>query len=56
MDKVSFNKLDICKQVDYFNLRLLEGECIQSICKSINISYSTIRDRFKKHNYRYNKL
>ena len=56
MDKVSFNKLDICKQVDYFNLRLLEGECIQSICKSINISYSTISDRFKKHNYRYNKL
>lgn len=56
MDKVSFNKLDICKQVDYFNLRLLEGECIQSICKSINISYSTIRDSFKKHNYRYNKL
>lgn len=56
MDKVSFNKLDICKQVDYFNLRLLEGDCIQSICKSINISYSTIRDRFKKHNYKYNKL
>lgn len=56
MNKSSFNKLTLQKQVKYFNTRLKSGENISQICKSISISYSTIRDRFKRNNYVYSKV
>ncbi len=56
MNKTSFNKLIIQKQVRYFNSKLHERNNINQICKSLNISYSTIRDRFKRNHYVYNKL
>ena len=56
MNKTSFNKLALQEQVKYFNTKLKTGENIGQICKSINISYSTIRDRFKRNNYVYNRI
>lgn len=56
MEKTSFNKLTLKEQVKYFNTKLKTGENIGQICKSINISYSTIRDRFKRNNYVYNRI
>lgn len=56
MNKSSFNKLTLQKQVKYFNTRLKSGENISQICNSISISYSTIRDRFKRNNYVYSKV
>ena len=54
MKKEQFNKLDIDKQIEYFNNELLEGGSITSICKSLGIARSTISDRFGKVNYKYN--
>ena len=56
MNKSSFNKLTLQNQVKYFNTRLKSGENISQICNSISISYSTIRDRFKRNNYVYSKV
>lgn len=56
MNKKRFNKLSISEQVKYFNIELDNGNNIQQICKSINISYSTIKCRFKRHNYIYSKI
>ncbi len=55
--KKSFNALSVKDQVDLFNKFIREdkiniGEC----CKKVGISYSTIRDRFKKNNYIFNKF
>ncbi len=56
MTKINFNHLAIEEQIEYFNLKLNGGKNINQICKSIQISYSTIRDRFKRNSYFYNKL
>lgn len=56
MDKKLFNSLTIIEQVNYFNEKLKEGMNITQICTEINISYNTIRDRFTKSFYTYNKL
>lgn len=55
MKKDQFNKLNIDNQIEYFNNKLSEGKSLTSICKSIEIGRSTISDRFKKSNYKYNK-
>ena len=56
MTKNIFNGLTIIEQVNYFNEKLKEGMNITQICTEINISYNTIRDRFTKNFYTYNKL
>lgn len=56
MNKTSFNNLNLKDQIKYFNKKLKNGNNIGKICKSINISYSTIRDRFKRNNYVYSKV
>ena len=56
MTKNIFNGLTIIEQVNYFNEKLKEGMNITQICTEINISYNTIRDRFTKSFYTYNKL
>ena len=56
VNKLSFNKLALEDQVKYFNTKLKSGKNISQICKSINISYSTIRDRFKRNNYVYSRI
>ena len=39
----------------YINKNLLEGNTLTNVCKNIGIGRSTIRDRFKKVSYEYNK-
>lgn len=56
MDKKSFNALTIIEQVNYFNEKLKNGLNITEICSEINISYNTVRDRFSRNFYSYNKL
>ena len=55
IDKVTFNRLDIKDQIKVFNSILDEGN-IKEVCYKIGISYSTIRDRFQKGRYQYNKF
>lgn len=56
MDKKLFNSLTIIEQINYFNEKLKEGLNITEICSDINISYNTIRHRFSKNYYTYNRL
>lgn len=56
MNKKLFNSLTIIEQINYFNERLKHGLNITQVCSEINISYNTIRDRFSKSFYVYNKL
>lgn len=56
MNKKLFNSLTIIEQINYFNEKLKNGLNITQICSEINISYNTIRDRFSKNFYSYNKL
>lgn len=55
MTKEEFNKLDTLKQVEYINNELENNNSVTSVCKSLGIGRSTIRDRFKKINYIYSK-
>ena len=55
MDRKEFDNLDILEQVQYFNKQLTEGKTIRDIAEGISIARSTIRDRFKKIGYKYNK-
>jgi hypothetical protein len=55
-NKFDFNNLNSEKQVIFFNKKLKEGFKISEICLKIGISYNTIRDRFSRYNYKYNKL
>ena len=56
MNKDTFNNLDIENQIEYINNRLSDNNSsITSVCSELGIGRSTIRDRFKKHGYEYNK-
>ena len=56
MNKDTFDKLDIENQIEYINNRLSDNNSsITSVCKELGIGRSTIRDRYKKHGYEYNK-
>ena len=46
MTKEDFNNLDIIEQINYINEKLVEGNTLTNICKSIGIGRSTIRYRF----------
>ena len=56
MTRNLFNSLTIIEQINYFNEKLKEGFNITEICSEINISYNTIRHRFSKNFYTYNRL
>ena len=55
IDKIIFNKLGVKEQVKIFNELLQEHNNIKEVCEYIGIAYSTIRDRFYKNKYYYNK-
>lgn len=55
MDRKEFDKMELLEQVQYFNNLLAEGKTIRDIAEGIGIARSTIRDRFKKIGYKYNK-
>lgn len=56
IDKSTFNKLGIKEQIKIFNSLLKENSNIKEVCDVIGISYSTIRDRFHKNKYGFNKF
>lgn len=55
MNKEEFNKLEVLEQIQYINNQLENNSSVTSVCKSIGISRSTVRDRIKKANYSYSK-
>lgn len=56
MDTVEFNKLDVLKQIEYINSKLdLNLTLREVIERDLNLTRSTIRSRFKKYGYTYNK-
>lgn len=55
MEKDKFNNLSLIEQVECINSLLEENKTLTNIAKDIGIGRSTIRDRFKKINYRYSK-
>ena len=55
MNKEQFNELQVLKQIDYINKQLKNNNSVTSVCKAIGVGRTTIRDRFKKLNYIYDK-
>lgn len=55
MNKDEFNSLEILEQIEYVNKLLKNNMTLTSISKTLGVGRSTIRDRFKKLNYTYNK-
>lgn len=54
MNKEEFNKLNVKDQIKYINQEL-ENKTLTDVCKEIKISRSTIRERFLKQGYIFNK-
>ena len=55
MNRTDFDALEVLEQIKYINKSLLEGYTLTGICNYIGIGRSTIRDRFEKVGYKYNK-
>lgn len=55
MNKQKFNNLDLMDQLEYVNKKLSDGESLREISKCLNMSKTTIRNRFKKIDYVFNK-
>ncbi|MFR3071864.1 MAG: hypothetical protein ACLTK8_03420 [Paeniclostridium sp.] len=55
MNKDEFNSLEVIEQIEYVNKLLKDNMTLTSISKGLGIGRSTIRDRFKKLEYRYSK-
>lgn len=54
MVKEEFNKLKVKDQVEYINKKL-ENKTLTEVCKEIQISRSTVRERFLKQGYLFDK-
>lgn len=55
MTKEQFNALELLKQIDYINEQLKNNKSLTGVCKDIGVGRTTIRDRFRKLNYFYDK-
>lgn len=55
MDKLAFNKLELSQQVKYINDQLSTGLSVTKVCEDIGIDRSTVRKRFTKGGYTFNK-
>ena len=55
INRTDCDALEVLEQIKYINKSLLEGYTVTGICNHIGIGRSTIRDRFKKVGYEYNK-
>lgn len=55
MNRSDFDELEVRDQIEYINNKLIEGNTLTNICKDLGIGRSTIRDRFKKVSYEYDK-
>ena len=56
MDRIKFDNLNVLEQIDYINNKITEGNTITKICEAIGIGRTTIRDRFIKEGYIFNKI
>ncbi len=54
MGKEEFNKLNLKEQIEYINKKL-ENKTLTNLCEEIKISRSTIRERFLKQGYIFDK-
>ena len=54
MVKEEFNKLNLKEQIEYINKKL-ENKTLTNLCEEIKISRSTIRERFLKQGYIFDK-
>ena len=54
MVKEEFNKLNLKEQIEYINKKL-ENKTLTNLCEEIKISRSTIRERFFKQGYIFDK-
>ena len=55
MNKEEFNSLDLIEQLEYVNKKLSQHESLREISKNLNLSKTTIRNRFKKIDYMFNR-
>lgn len=55
MNRVEFDNLSIIEQVDYINKHLELGSSLTKECDSIGIDRKTIRKRFSKYGFSFNK-
>ncbi|NFM01918.1 hypothetical protein FDB82_17955, partial [Clostridium botulinum] len=56
MDAIEFNKLDVLKQIEYINYELTKNLTLREVIeRDLSLTRSTIRSRFKKYGYTYNK-
>ena len=54
MGKEEFNKLNVKEQIEYINKKL-KNKTLTNLCEEIKISRSTIRERFLKQGYIFDK-
>lgn len=52
MNRIEFDSLNISEQANYINENLKKGISLSVSAKEINISKSTLSDRFKRNNYK----
>ena len=55
INKESFNNMSILDQIYYINNLLETGETLNNICNNMPIAKKTLRNRFKKEGYIFNK-
>ncbi|WP_066827487.1 DUF4250 family protein [Clostridium tepidiprofundi] len=55
MKRSEFDKLNQLEQIDFVNKQLKQGTSLTQICKDIDIARSTLRKRFEKTGYTFNK-
>lgn len=54
MNRQEFNTLEISEQIQFVNNALAKGDSLRIISTNLNMSKTTIRDRFKKIGYVFN--
>lgn len=55
MNRIEFDNMDLLEQVNYINAQLSLGSTLTKICEGIGIGRATVRDRFIKADYTFDK-
>lgn len=55
LERVEFDRLEVLSQLEYINTELTKGNTLTKICEAIGVARTTIRDRFLKECYSFNK-
>lgn len=56
MNRIEFDNLDLIGQINYVNEELKQGRTLRNITDDIGIARSSMRNRFKKLGYTYDKV